>query len=76
MSKSLGNCIYLSDSADEVEKVKENFVKTQQAINKRLALLEVAKNILDGKEVERSIKSKESQFLQKDAAKELPNRKY
>lgn len=39
-------------------------------------LLEVAKNILDGKEVERSIKSKESQFLQKDAAKELPNRKY
>jgi len=39
-------------------------------------LLEVSKNILDGKEVERSIKSKESQFLQKDAAKELPNRKY
>ena len=39
-------------------------------------LLEVSKNILDGKEVERSIKSKESQFLQKDAATELPNRKY
>jgi len=39
-------------------------------------LLEVAKNILDGKEVERNIKSKESQFLQKDAAAELPNRKY
>ncbi len=39
-------------------------------------LLEVSKGILDGKEVERSIKSKESQFLQKDAAAELPNRKY
>ena len=39
-------------------------------------LLEVSKSILDGKEVERSIKSKESQFLQKDAAAELPNRKY
>jgi simple sugar transport system substrate-binding protein len=39
-------------------------------------LLETAKNVLDGKTVERSIKSKESQFLQKDAAAELPNRKY
>src|SRR5471030_1634672 len=39
-------------------------------------LLEVYKSILDSKEVERSIKSKESQFLQKDAAAELPNRKY
>jgi len=39
-------------------------------------LLEVAKNILDSKEVERTINSKESQFLQKDAAAELPNRKY
>jgi len=39
-------------------------------------LLEVSKKILDGKDVERSIKSKESQFLQKDAAAELPNRKY
>ncbi len=39
-------------------------------------LLEVSKNILDGKDVERSIKSKEGQFLQKDAATELPNRKY
>ncbi|MBC2567457.1 ABC transporter substrate-binding protein [Clostridium saccharobutylicum] len=39
-------------------------------------LLEVSKDILDGKDVERSIKSKESQFLQKDAATELPNRQY
>lgn len=39
-------------------------------------LLEVSKNILEGKEVERNIKSKESSFLQKDAAAELPNRKY
>ncbi|MDS0524228.1 ABC transporter substrate-binding protein [Clostridium sp. SHJSY1] len=39
-------------------------------------LLEVSKDILDGKDVEKNIKSKESQFLQKDAEKELPNRKY
>jgi simple sugar transport system substrate-binding protein len=39
-------------------------------------LLEVSKNILDGKQVEKSINSKEGQFLQKDAAAELPNRKY
>lgn len=39
-------------------------------------LLEVSKDILDGKQVEKVINSKESQFLQKDAAAELPNRKY
>ena len=39
-------------------------------------LLEVAKDILDGKDVDKTINSKESQFLQKDAAAELPNRKY
>lgn len=39
-------------------------------------LLEVSKDILDGKQVERVINSNESQFLQKDAAAELPNRKY
>lgn len=39
-------------------------------------LLEVSKDILDGKQVEKIINSNESQFLQKDAAAELPNRKY
>lgn len=39
-------------------------------------LLEVSKDILDGKQVEKVINSNESQFLQKDAAAELPNRKY
>lgn len=39
-------------------------------------LLEVSKKILNGEEVERTIKSNESTFLQKDAEKELPNRQY
>ena len=39
-------------------------------------LLEVSKDILDGKQVEKIINSNESQFLQKDSAAELPNRKY
>jgi simple sugar transport system substrate-binding protein len=39
-------------------------------------LLETAKDVLDGKTVEKNIKSKEGVFTQDQAAAELPNRKY
>lgn len=39
-------------------------------------LLEVSEKILNGEEPDRVIKSNEGTFLQADAEKELPNRKY